>query len=466
MIQRKKHSLIILFLTEMYERYGFYVTQALLIFYLVQKLHLSDAQSYSILGAYTAFAYINGIIGGIISDKFIGYDRTVTLGAILLTTGYYICFANLNDFKIFTLGLAFVASGTGNLKPNISSLISVIYKQQKEKETAYNIFYVGLYIGALSGSLLGGYLQEHFGWSIAFASPFIAMILGLLCFCIGKILFQIKDDREFNINFLLILKLISIEAAVILVSFYNLINPELSNYIFMITVISAICYMIFLIVTAPAKQQKSLLLFFYLIVFSCIYWAIYFQQFFSISVASTRIFQGPMPNTILTCFVSLGIILFGPLLTYLWNKLGDKNPNIITKFSLSFLVNTSVFLILAIAVATSNTIPIFHHQIVIVIAYLLISLGELCISPVGLFMVSELVPANKVGVMMGFYMLSIGIGGKIAGFLAQIANINDTNNVVSMKYTYTTAFLSYAAISSIMFILITILKRILPKNSK
>lgn len=466
MITTNKNSLLILFLTEMYERYGFYVTQALLIFYLVQKLHLPDAQSYSIVGAYTAFAYINGIFGGIISDKLIGYDRTVILGAILLTVGYYICFANLSDFKIFMCGLAFVASGTGNLKPNISSIISVIYQEKKVKETAYNIFYVGLYIGALSGSLLGGYLQEHFGWNIAFISPVIAMLLGLLCFCIGKIFFQIKDNREFNIDIFVILKLIIIELAVIIISFYNLINPELSNYIFMITVVAAICYMIFLIVTSPVTQQKSLLLFFYLIVFSCIYWAIYFQQFFSISVASTRIFQGPMPNTILTCFVSLGIITFGPILTFLWRKLGNKNPNIITKFSISFIANTFVFTILATAVAFSDTIVLLQHQAIIIVAYLLIAIGELCISPVGLFMVSELVPANKVGIMMGFYMLSIGIGGKIAGFLAQIANVNDISNITLMKHTYYIAFLSYAAISMIMFILITILRKITTQNNQ
>jgi POT family proton-dependent oligopeptide transporter len=96
---------------------------------------------------------------------------------------------------------------------------------------------------------------------------------------------------------------------------------------------------------------------------------------------------------------------------------------------------------------------------------LLIAIGELCISPVGLFMVSELVPANKVGIMMGFYMLSIGIGGKIAGFLAQIANVNDISNITLMKHTYYIAFLSYAAISMIMFILITILRKITTQHN-
>jgi POT family proton-dependent oligopeptide transporter len=460
MIKTNQKSLVILFLTEMYERYGFYVTQALLIFYLIQKLHLSDAQSYSIVGAYTAFAYINGIIGGIIADKLIGYDRTVTLGALLLTIGYYICFAHLNNFTIFILGLAFVASGTGNLKPNIPSLISIIYTQQQEKETAYNIFYIGLYIGALSGSLLGGYLQQHYGWTTAFSSPFIAIILGLLCFYIGKTCYKIKDNRKFNINILLVVKLIIIELSIILISFYNLINSAISNYIFMISVVVSICYMLFLIVTVSAQQQKSLLLFFYLIIFSCIYWAINFQQFFSISLASTRIFHGPMPYTILTCFVSLGIIIFGPILTYLWHKLGSKNPSIITKFSISFLLNTVVFLLLAIAAHYSNTFFIFRHQIIIVIAYLLIAIGELCISPVGLFMVSELVPKDAVGVMMGFYMLSIGIGGKLAGFFAQIANISDPNNMIAMQHIYCNAFLSYAAISMIMFLMVMILRKL------
>jgi POT family proton-dependent oligopeptide transporter len=456
MIKKAYQSLITLFFTEMYERYGFYVIQALLIFYLVQKLHLSDSQSYSIVGAYTAFAYINGSIGGIVADKLLGYDRTIILGAIMLVLGYYICFCYLDNFKIFALGLAIIVTGTGHLKPNISSIISIVYEKPREKETAYNIFYIGLYIGALSGSLLGGYLQEKLGWSIAFMSPAIAMSLGLLCFLAGRRIYNIKDPRQFTLTIKSIIKVIAIQIFVITVSFYSLTNPDLSNYIFMMTVIAAICYMIFIIASAEPKHQKSLLKFFYLIVFSCIYWAIYFQQFFSVSIASTRIFHGKLPNSILTCFVSLGIIIFGPLLTYFWRKLEDKNPSIMIKFSLSFVANFIVFILLATAIMLGNKYHFLLNQTVIVITYFIIAIGELCISPVGLFMVSELVPQDKVGIMMGFFMLSIGIGGKLAGFLAQISSVSDITNISAMQHTYLISFLIYAAISASMFALIMI----------
>ena len=131
--QRQPHGFPIFFLTEMWERYGFYVLQSLLVFYALEQIHLSDSETYAMVGSFTALAYVNSIFGGLIADRFIGYDKAILAGATLLCIGYTLLTFAL-DHNIFILGLAIVTVGTGMLKPNISSMLSMIYQKTPEKK--------------------------------------------------------------------------------------------------------------------------------------------------------------------------------------------------------------------------------------------------------------------------------------------------------------------------------------------
>ena len=157
--QKQPKGFAIFFLTEMWERYGFYILQSLLVFYALEKIHLSDSATYAMVGSFTALAYVNSIFGGIIADRYIGYEKAIMTGAVLLCMGYLLL-TIATGTNLFICGLAIVTVGTGMLKPNISSMLSMLYKDHPEKkDVGYTLFYVGIYVGAIGGSFLGGIIK-------------------------------------------------------------------------------------------------------------------------------------------------------------------------------------------------------------------------------------------------------------------------------------------------------------------
>ena len=458
----------VFFLTEMWERYGFYVLQTLLVFYLLKELHLSDKEVYVITGSFTALAYINCIFGGMIADRFIGSSNAVIVGGVALFVGYCLL-ASAIDSRLSTISLGLITVGTGLLKPNISSLLSILYPEENEqfKDSGYTLYYVGIYVGALGGSLLGGYIQKHMGWSLTFFSAAIAILLGMIIFVCGKFKYKLFDSRKQGIHKRdCLLAMISI-LLMFLVSCAAIHSEFLSNWIMIVIALFCLGLMLFCICIHHGNKKLKLIAFSGLVLLLVCYWAINFQQFFSIALAIKRTASLPFPPSSMSSVESLGIIIFGPIISYIWFYFKNKNidVSIPAKFSLGFLFNSLCFLILAGGLWYASCHNIYFNGWFILPAYLLLAIGELCISPTSLAMVTTLVPKKYASMMMGIALLSIGFGGgKIAGLLAT-ESVVDTkmHNLAETQTIYVNAFFIYFLISVVMFIVSLILGRYINK---
>jgi len=454
--QSQPRGFSIFFLTEMWERYGFYVLQSLLVFYAIQKLNLNDNATYTMVGSFTALAYINSIFGGIIGDRYLGYDKAILTGAATLCIGYLVLTLS-NSIGLFILGLAVVTMGTGLLKPNISSMLSILYQANPEKkEMGYTLFYVGIYFGAIGGSFLGGFIKTYLGWGSVFASAAIGLAIAFLTFRWGKFKYKLHDNRNIIHTKQDIFKAGLSILVLIAIAFVGIRNDSIAQWLFIVIGILSLIFILNNIRLHQGNERKKLIAFGVLVIFSVLYWAVYFQQFFSVSLCTSRVTNLTLPESSFTAFESLGVIIFGPLVNavWLWLQKNNHDISIPAKFSLSFLFNGISFLLLIVGLHYAIIHNIKLNQMFIIGSYLLIALGELFISPIGLAMVSTLVPQKLNGAMMGIFLMSIGFGGKLAGYLAQSAvSDNSQISLTALETIYRNSFSIYAAFSLIIFIL-------------
>lgn len=343
------------------------------------------------------------------------------------------------------------------LKPNISSMLSILYKENPEqKEIGYTLFYVGIYFGAIGGSFLGGFIKHDLGWAAVFASAAIGLAIAFITFYYGKTKFALSDPRGIEYKFSGQLKAFLSIISLIGIAYFGIKNDTLAAGLFLIIGILSIAFLLYNIRTHNGNERKKLIAFSILTLFSVLYWAVYFQQFFSVSLCTARVTKLTLPESSLTAFESLGVILFGPIVNavWLWLQKRNRDLSIPAKFSLSFLFNSISFLVLILSLHYAMSHNILQNQIFIIICYLIIALGELFISPIGLAMVSTLVPQRLNGAMMGIFLMSIGFGGKLAGLLAQIAVTNDnTQSISSLELLYRNSFTIYFVFSLTVFIL-------------
>ncbi|MGB4844717.1 MAG: peptide MFS transporter, partial [Ferruginibacter sp.] len=178
-------QLYLLFFAEMWERFSFYGMKALLMVYMTTQLDFTDTKSYAIFGSYSALVYTMPMLGGFMADKFIGYQRAIIFGGILMTLGHGIL-ALPNDWSFF-YGMAFIICGNGFFKPNISSMVGTLYDENDvRRDSGFSIFYMGINIGAAIGGALCAYVGTEINWHYGFGLAGIFMAIGLIVFVLGK----------------------------------------------------------------------------------------------------------------------------------------------------------------------------------------------------------------------------------------------------------------------------------------
>ena len=178
-------QLYLLFFTEMWERFSFYGMKALLLAYMVTQLKFDEPKGYAILGSYAALVYTMPMFGGMLADRFLGYRKSIMFGGILMVIGH-LTLAVPQGWSFF-YGMAFIICGNGFFKPNISSLVGTLYKNNDpRKDSAFSIFYMGINLGAMIGGVLCGYVGQRINWHFGFGLAGLFMILGLVVFTMGK----------------------------------------------------------------------------------------------------------------------------------------------------------------------------------------------------------------------------------------------------------------------------------------
>ncbi|RUR12162.1 peptide MFS transporter [Legionella sp. km772] len=446
-MEKHPKSLRVFFATEMWERYGFYVVQSLLALYLAQHFQWPDKEIYALVGSFTALTYLSPVIGGWIADKLIGQKRAILLGALVLFLSY--CLLSLFESDIaLTSALAGVAVGTGLLKPNISSLLGNEYlADSPRRESGFTIFYMGITTGIILGTTLPSHLSKHYGWSTSFASAAVGMVIAFMVFRIGITVYKIKDYNAYSFQYKSTIKALLLMAVLWSLCFYILNSPELANLMFGGVVLFSAMYILYAVSKEDAAQARQTLVIGLLCVISVMFWAFYFQMFMSLTLFISRLVEPTLwgiefPPPYYITIQSLGMLVIGYFLSkkYPQQTLIERGLSTGKKFILAMFFMTLAYAIIAL-VSTYSSLNVLLPPLLIIPAFLMISLAELLLSPVGLAAITFLADKNKVSTMMGIFFVSLGIGGFLSGKLAGLTAIpHGVSSLTVLHALYTTAF--------------------------
>lgn len=464
-----------LFTVEMWERFCFYGMRGVLTIFMADKLlglALSDKDANLKYGAIQAFVYAFTFIGGIFADKILGFKKSLLFGGLIMIAGnLLIAFSPQN---LFYLGITLSIIGTGFFKPNISSMVGELYHENDPRRDAgFGLFYSGINIGALLGGAVCVYFgtNPEFGWSYAFLSAAVVMTIGLITFVFTKKSLGVIGDSP--LMHLTPAKRTTKEVLVYLGSllsipfiFMMIKNTDYTDYFMCAVGPAAILYFLYEVLKEKeTKVKKKLLAAFIFIVFSIIFWAFFEQSggslalFAKNNLHSNLLFFEINPNIINNTSNSLFVIIFSPILGILWLALANKKlePNTVIKFGLGFL-----FLAASFYVFYYNRFFADAHGLtslnVFTFAYFVITFGELCLSPIGLSIMTKLSPKRLSGMMMGMWFLASAYGQYAAGLLgAGMSSPDENASAIDKLNSYTDGYLQLAIYALIAgFILIAI----------
>jgi POT family proton-dependent oligopeptide transporter len=369
-------GLYVLFFTEMWERYSFYSMMAILSLYMNEALHFDVAHVGRIYGAYTAGVYFLPLFGGLLADRILGFNRAIITGGLLMMCGHLVL--GIESLPGFYTGLVLLASGSGLLKPNLSTLVGNLYRDRPElRDQGYNIFYMGINLGAFVSPLTVSWLRIHYGWPLAFMSAAGAMALSLLVF----ITFNrhvaeaaVKVDET------------SVEA--------RAMSPD------------------------DARSRVITLLAVFAI--STVFWLAFYQIFYTFTFWARDNTLTTMAPERFQVFEPLGVILLSPVLvaTWMWLQRRGKEPSTPVKMLLGVLVCAAAFGLLAYAGAIGGDTRRVSPQWLIW-ANVMIALGEIALSPMGLSLVNHLAPPRSRGLLMGGWFASLALGGYLSGYIGR-----------------------------------------------
>ena len=424
-------GLFVCFATEMWERFSYYGMRALLILYLTKHWEFTDATSYLIYGAYTSLVYIMPVFGGMLADQILGSKKAVTYGAILLVFGHLGMTVESNE-QIFYLSLALIVSGVGFLKPNISTMVGALYEEgDPRRDSGFTIFYMGINIGAFTATLLCGYLGEEIGWAYGFGAAGIGMLLGLFIFLWGQKYLEGLAEPPSN-KYMTKVNGISYEnwayisgVVMVLITWFLVQNSQLVGQLlggFGVIFIGA--WLLYALLKCAPEERDRLIVVGILILFSLIFWALFEQAGSSLNILTDRgvdrvIFGWEVPASMFQSLNAGFIFTIAPLFALLWIALAKRNmePSTPIKFSIGIVLVGLGFLALVYGMNSSEGLQ--TGVIWIVLIYLLHTLGELCLSPVGLSSVTKLSPHRIVGFMMGMWFFASAAGNYVASLIAK-----------------------------------------------
>lgn len=453
-------ALPFLFLTEMWERFGFYIVQGLLVLYMTEYFGFSDNDSYAIQGVFTALAYISPLAGGYLANKLLGFKTSVIWGGLLLILGYFLLALPFANTLLYP-ALATIVVGNGLFKPNISSLLGMQYQpNDARRDSGFTIFYIGINLGALLAGLSSGYIKNYFGWQISFGLASIGLVIGLVTFAYGlRCIKEIPAKPAMNFKFKI--KIVFYSTLAIAGVYFLLGIYSLANWLLPCLGVGLLVYLCLLTQQQTAEYKRKLLTLNILIVSSIVFWMLFIQLFLSANLFIDRLvdkslFGLPLTTTVFYGTESIFILLLGPFFAWLWHVLGDSkhNPSPISKFILGIVFVAAGFLVLAFSTFYPDNRELISPFWVFG-AYFLITIGELLISPIGLSAVTILAPPPLVGFFMGVWFVAVGFAGIFAGWIARLASIPTGIESASAKLTiYQAAFFDYAYLALFAAILL------------
>lgn len=472
-----------LFLSEMWERFCFYGMRGMLFVFMVSKLALDEKNANLKYGAIQAFVYAFTFVGGLFADKILGFRKSLFWGGLLMIIGNFIIAVSPEDF--FYIGICFTIIGTGFFKPNISTMVGSLYKEgDGRRDAGFGLFYSGINIGALAGGILMVWVGKDYSWSLAFALAGIVMIISLLIFMftqrtLGPIgLSPLHPDKPKSKRRMLEIGTYIGSLIAIPLVMEMLKNTQYTDLFMYIIGPVTLVYLFFEMRKYSKAEKNKLWAAIIFIFFSVIFWAFFEQSGGSLSAFALNNLHDTLlgivhldTNVVNNSANSVFVIILSPLagILWLWMSSKKKEPNSGVKFGLGFLFLSLAFLIFYATVFFKDgegktSMDIF------VVAYLVITLGELCLSPIGLSLMTKLSPMKMQGLMMGMWFLASAYGQYAAGLLgANMSVPGEKATAMEKLISYTSGYQQlaiYAVIAGVVLLALTPLIKKLMQGEK
>jgi POT family proton-dependent oligopeptide transporter len=554
-----------LFGTEMWERFGYYLMLGIFSLYMIDGwnnggMGFSAEKKSDIYGTYLGLVYLTPFIGGLLADRVLGYRRSIIIGGLMMASGYFLL--SVHDITSFFAGLALIILGNGFFKPNISTLVGNLYSgedMKHKKDSGYNIFYMGINVGAFVCNFVASYMRLNYGWDFAFIAAGVGMLIGVCIFLSGtkhiRHVDVIKPVQEGDMGTLKILGLTVLPMFVFGILGYlipgNVLGSD-TNDAFILGCLPVIAFFIYLWFKSSGLEKRAIAAL--LAVFSCVilFFAIFHQNGDALTVWAEDYTNREMPESVATvankfdmaqsvenndivqlddaAFTArikelrtqneampgttqdeiaskkggskaiaklessrkyfhnlekdaipakgsdlklfstelyqsinpLWVIVLTPILVVVWSTLRKKKkePSTPTKIALGLLITALSALVMVGAVYATNDLSMKASSWWLIGSYGVITLGELCLSPMGLSLVSKLSPPRITALMMGGFFLSISVGNKLAGMLSSLWE--------TMEQKENFFFLNFAlvlAAALLLFLMLKWLNKVMRENN-
>lgn len=431
-----------LFFTELWERFSYYGMRALLVLFMVDAVQtggmgLDDKTASSIYGLYTAFVYLVALPGGWIADRLLGAQRSVWIGGLIIAAGHFTL--AVPSTEAFFLGLVLVVIGTGFLKPNISAIVGQLYPEGgARRDAGFTIFYMGINMGAFLGPLICGYLGREVNWHAGFGIAGVGMLAGVIQyrFSVGRLgdagLHSHAPKREgggmdkawYPVigGFLAIAVVVALGLSGVIQ--FNALALAKNTTFVIVGLAIAFFFYIFAFGKLNPTERKHTIVIVVLFISSAIFWSGFEQAGSSLNLFADRhtdkfVFGFEIPAAWFQSLNPFYIVVLAPVFATFWVRLARRNmdPSMPAKFAIGMIILGLGFLVMVGAAklvsAGDQAAPYW-----LILTYLLHTMGELCLSPVGLSSVTKLAPKRFVGQMMGIWFLAASLGNLMAGLMA------------------------------------------------
>lgn len=466
-----------LFMTEFWERFAFYGMRWALTLYIVAQFFGGDASGQAdasrTYGAFLALVYATAIFGGYVADRVIGYQRSILVGAVVSAIGYFM--VTVPDHKIFLVGLATIIVGNGLFKPNISTQVGQLYAQGDERrDSGFTIFYMGINAGAFFAPILTGILAQKLGgpdmpaYKAVFMAAGVGMLISTVWFWFGRR--QLggigKPPADAEGIGRVIAVIVGCAAAIPVIYTMMAIEAQIVTWI-LAAMFAVLCVMVLIegVREGSVRRDRSIAMLI-IFAFNVLFWCFFEQagssfNFLAENIVDRGLGGWEFPIGWFQSVNPISILVLAPIFAGLWIRLGRANPSIPRKFGLGLMLNGSAFLLLMFAlsnlVSDAGKIPLWT----LVAVYVLQTAGELCLSPIGLSMVTKLAPTKVVGLAMGGWFLSTAIGNSLSGLFAGEVSGESGMTVASAHVGYTFGFYALIGSGVLLFLIAPLINKLM-----
>ena len=469
-----------LFMSEFWERFAFYGIRWALVLYIVAQFYGGDqsgqADANLTYGSYLALVYAGAIFGGYVADKIIGYQRSILIGAVFMSAGLFMIM--IPDPTMFRFGLATIIVGNGLFKPNISTMVGKLYSISDERrDSGFTIFYMGINIGAFVAPIITGWLATSvFGadaapaYQYVFGASGIGMLISMVWFYFGRRQLQNigRPPAEAPGRERAAYVVIGASCVIPLVYALLTLGAETLQYVLTLLFVGLAAMLMIEGIRAGAVARNRTIAMLIIFAFNILFWMFYEQAGNSFTFLADQIVDRDLdgfvfPTAWFQSVPALAVIVLAPVAAWLWVWMAKRNvnPSIPRKFGLGLLFNGLAFLLLMFAltnlVSDAGKIPFWT----LISVYIIQVVGELCLSPIGLSMVTKLAPVRLVGLGMGGWFLSTGIGNNLSGIFAGVVSGETGMTTTSALSGYTFGFWALVGSGVVLFLIAPWIQRLM-----